>query len=69
VIGGVVEKPAAIGEAICTERCGPIWKLGGETCGCVLPASHLDDPLSDHECSCGAWWVRPTSPETGETPA
>ncbi|MGE5828847.1 MAG: hypothetical protein ACM30G_10885 [Micromonosporaceae bacterium] len=58
MISGRTERPAAIGVPLCPEQTGPVWKLRGETCGCVLPASHLDDPTSDHECSCGAWWAR-----------
>jgi len=30
---------------------GPIWKLGGETCVCVLLPGHAD---SLHRCSCGS---------------
>lgn len=50
----------------CPAQTGPVWKLGGEPCGCVLPADHIDrsaDELingicvRDHQCSCGAWWV------------
>jgi hypothetical protein len=28
----------------------------------VLPASHLNNPVSDHECGCGAVWVRDGTP-------
>lgn len=50
----------------CTAQTGPIWKLGGESCGCYLPAGHEQLPAGqeingidarDHQCSCGSWWV------------
>lgn len=42
----------------CSKWVGPVWKLGGETCVCKLEADHSDGQLgSDHECSCGAWFV------------
>lgn len=63
MINGTKERPAAIGEPVCTKLLGPIWKLCGEVCGCVLPATHLDSPVSDHECSCGSWWMRPRPAE------
>lgn len=51
---GVKERTAAeLNLPACPDQVGPIWKLGGETCGCVLPAGHG----TDHECSCGAWWA------------
>ena len=37
----------------CLAHTGPIWKLGGEPCGCVLPADH--SPAADHRCDCGKW--------------
>lgn len=40
----------------CPAQTGPVWKDGGEPCGCVLPADH-DVTKTDHQCSCGAWWV------------
>lgn len=46
---------------LCGKRCGPIWKLDGETCVCILSAGHVertDGPYgADHLCSCGAWFV------------
>lgn len=47
--------------AVCSAYVGPIWKLDGETCGCVLPVGHVeraDGPFgADHVCSCGTWFV------------
>lgn len=37
----------------CEAQTGPIWKLGGEPCGCTVPASA---PHVTHRCSCGTWW-------------
>lgn len=36
----------------CTAHTGPIWKLGGESCGCTRPDGH--DGV--HVCTCGSWW-------------
>jgi hypothetical protein len=44
----------------CPAQTGPVWKTGGEPCGCILPEGHETSPdirERDHECSCGAWWV------------
>jgi len=50
----------------CTAQTGPIWKLGGEPCGCTLPEGHENAPIGettngitsrDHQCDCGSWWV------------
>jgi hypothetical protein len=50
----------------CPAQTGPIWKLGGEPCGCILDEGHVDLPADvlinglgarDHQCSCGSWWV------------
>jgi hypothetical protein len=55
-VDGVKEIPSH-----CGAKVGPIWKLGGETCVCVLPPGHVqraDGPYgADHVCSCGAWFV------------
>jgi hypothetical protein len=37
----------------CPAQTGPVWKLGGEPCGCVLPEGHD----GDHTCSCGSWFI------------
>jgi hypothetical protein len=55
MINGVAEKPAVVG--VCAARVGPVWKAGGEICVCILSAEHTNNPFSDHECSCGAWWT------------
>lgn len=34
----------------CGHWVGPIWKLDGETCVCVLEPGHLDE----HRCNCGS---------------
>jgi hypothetical protein len=39
----------------CPAQTGPVWKCGGEPCGCILPADHPKD--QDHQCDCGAWWI------------
>lgn len=42
----------------CTAMVGPIWKLGGETCRCTLPAAHVFDLDAHwHRCSCRTTWV------------
>lgn len=41
------------GAVTCPAQTGPVWKLGGEPCGCTLPEGHP----REHECSCGSWWV------------
>jgi hypothetical protein len=48
----------------CPAQTGPIWKLGGEPCGCRLHAGHETEPPYDiegissrtHQCDCGSWW-------------
>lgn len=54
-----------VGTDTCTALIGPVWALGGETCGCRLPADHVNAPPGatidgitavDHQCPCGAWW-------------
>lgn len=63
MISGVKERAAAeLGVEPCHKQIGPIWKLGGQICGCMLPVDHVDNPTSDHECSCGSWWC--DAPET-----
>lgn len=47
----------------CTAQTGPVWKCGGERCGCVLAAGHD----GDHECSCGSWWVDSIRRDGGES--
>ena len=49
----------------CPAQTGPIWKLDGEPCGCVLSAGHETRPRHDidgidsrdHQCDCGSWWT------------
>jgi hypothetical protein len=42
---------------LCLETVGPVWKLEGETCVCVLPADHVEvESTDEHRCSCGTWW-------------
>jgi hypothetical protein len=45
----------------CGAWVGPIWKLDGETCVCMLPPGHVErgeGPAGgDHVCSCGSWFV------------
>jgi hypothetical protein len=43
---------------LCLETVGPVWKLEGETCVCVLPAAHVEveSTTDEHRCSCGTWW-------------
>jgi len=44
----------------CPAQTGPVWKTGGEVCGCVLSAGHETSPdvhERDHVCDCGAWWI------------
>lgn len=52
-------------EQTCPAQTGPVWKLGGERCGCRLPAGHEDieppveiDGINSHthQCDCGSWW-------------
>lgn len=38
---------------ICGKRVGPVWKLDGEVCSCILEAGHDNG----HECDCGAWFA------------
>ena len=41
----------------CTEVVGPVWQAGGESCACILPASHVFALATDaHEYTCGTWW-------------
>lgn len=40
--------------ALCGKRVGPVWKLDGEVCSCILEAGHDDN---GHECDCGAWFA------------
>lgn len=46
---------------LCGALCGPVWKTGAETHGCIEPAGHVErrDGTfgADHLCSCGAWFV------------
>ncbi len=42
-----------VNEVKCGWRVGPVWKLDGETCVCILPPDHV----GDHECSCGTWFA------------
>lgn len=48
----------------CPAQTGPVWKLGGEPCGCSLPQGHE----GDHECSCGSWWVDAVRRDTRPAP-
>jgi len=38
---------------VCDAWTGPVWPLGGESCGCISPAGHVE---RDHVCSCGTRW-------------
>ena len=46
---------SVVAAAQCSARAGPVWKLDGEICGCVLRADHE----GWHECSCNAQWCVP----------
>lgn len=37
----------------CGKVVGPVWKLGGESWACSLPADHE----GDHQADDGTWWV------------
>ena len=41
---------------ICPAQSGPLWALGGVTCGCVLPANHKQLGEPNHRCDCGMGW-------------
>ena len=56
----------------CAEVVGPIWRLGGESIACALPAAHVfaDDPAARlHRCGCGCTtWVDAQQLAEADTP-
>jgi hypothetical protein len=62
-------------EQNCIAQTGPVWKLGGEPCGCRLPAGHETEPphpidgidSRTHQCDCGSWWSDSIRRDGGES--
>jgi len=50
---------------VCGATTGPVWKAGGEVCGCTEPKGHEAADVW-HKCPCNSWWV--DVPEPVATP-